>query len=398
MRQGEHIGARIAAYRRLRGLTQREFAEATNFSESLIGKIERGDRAATVALISAATRVLQVDRSDLTGQPYASRDRHEDQVLAKVAAIRREVAAYRMPAERDPKTATLTDLADRTHTVSRLRHQADLAGLGAELPQTLRQLRQAAHRSHGANHEAVMGMLAEVYYAARQLVHKLGYVDLTSLLGERYEWAAGQAGDPHLLRLADVLRAGELDATGDYPAARAILDTTVNAFDISNPTAKTLTVWGWLHLNLAYVAAHARDHAATWAHFTEAQDAARHLGEDTDHYRLAFGPTNTAIWGTALGVELMDSAAALERAEHVTLTDQTPPERAGHHYMDLARAHLLHGRRDAALRSLYAARSIAPQQVRYHPLARETVVTLARAERRSTSTLRGMAAWMGIED
>ena len=38
------------------------------------------------------------------------------------------------------------------------------------------------------------------------------------------------------------------------------------------------------------------------------------------------------------------------------------------------------------------------QQVRYHPLARDVVLTLAQAERRSSSTLRGMVAWMGLQD
>jgi hypothetical protein len=52
----------------------------------------------------------------------------------------------------------------------------------------------------------------------------------------------------------------------------------------------------------------------------------------------------------------------------------------------------------SALTSMMTARSIAPQQTRYHPMARETVYALARAERRSTETLRGLAAWMGVQD
>jgi hypothetical protein len=31
-------------------------------------------------------------------------------------------------------------------------------------------------------------------------------------------------------------------------------------------------------------------------------------------------------------------------------------------------------------------------------MARETVYALARAERRSSDTLRGLAAWMGVQD
>ena len=398
MRENEHIGARIAAWRRMRGLTQRELAESVNCSVSLMGKVERGDRAATPVIIAGAARKLQVDRATLTGQPYPSRNRHEDQVHASVAAVRREVASYRLPPEEQPVPVDLTTLWTLTRRVSALRHRADLQGLGAALPEALHALRTAAYASSGTVRESVMTMLAEVYYAARQFTHKAGYTDLTSLLGDRYEWAAEQTDDPHLLALADVLRSGELDAAGDSRGSRSVLAATVARFDLRAPTPQDLSIWGWLHLMSAYMAAHAGDAAATWAHYGEAHDAAERLGADRDDYRLAFGPTNVGIWGTSLGVELMDSGEALARADQVILTGRTPPERAGHHYIDLARAQLLHGRRKDALESLQLARTITPQQVRYHPLARDVVLTLAQAERRSSSTLRGMAAWMGLEE
>ncbi|GIF75634.1 helix-turn-helix domain-containing protein [Asanoa siamensis] len=398
MRNDEHIGARIATWRRIRGHTQRQLAEGTNTSLSLIQKIERGERAATGSVISAASRYLGIDRGTLTGQPYLTRDRGENNVHASVTAIRRELASYQMPPEDEVRTPDLATLGALTAKVSAMRHRADFDALGTALPLALQQLRHATHATSGTAREAVMAMLAEVYYAARQLTHKLGYFDLTSLLADRYGWAAGQAGNPHLQALADVLRAGDLDSVGDCRSARTVLRMTTSRFDLRARSSSDLSVWGWLHLMSAYTAAHARDSAATWAHYEEARAAAESLATDQDHYRLAFGPTNVAIWGTALGVELMDSAEALERAQHVHLTPSTPPERAGHHYIDLARAQLLHGRRDAALRSLLTARSITPQQVRHHPLARDTVITLAQTERRSTSTLRSVANWMGIED
>ncbi|MFD6563057.1 helix-turn-helix domain-containing protein [Micromonospora profundi] len=397
MRDNEHIGARIATWRRVRGKTQRQLADGTNTSPSLIGKIERGERAATASVISAAARYLKIDRGTLTGQPYLTRERSENELHASVTAIRRELAAYRLPSNEDLPALGTAELARRTARVSSLRHRADLDALGAVLPETLLQLRHASHTSTGCDRAAVMELLAEVYYAARQLTHKLGYFDLASLLADRYEWAVGQTDNPHLQGLADVLRAGELDAAGDRQSARTILKKATSALDLHKPGPKDLSVQGWLHLMSAYMAAHDKDTDGTWAHYREAQEAARRLGADHDHYRLAFGPTNVAIWGTALGVELMDSSKALELARHVRLTRDTPPERAGHHYIDLARGQLLHGKRDDALQSLLTARSITPQQVRYHPLARDTVITLAQAERRSTSTLRSVANWMGIE-
>jgi hypothetical protein len=148
----------------------------------------------------------------------------------------------------------------------------------------------------------------------------------------------------------------------------------------------------------AYMSAHAGDEADTWSHHREAESLASRLGHDGDAYRLAFGPTNVAIWGTALGVELMDGGQAVERARQVRLTPKTPPERAGHHFIDLARGQLLNGHRAGVLDSLLTARQIAPQQTRYHPMAREAVYAPARAERRSSESLRGLAVWMGVPD
>jgi hypothetical protein len=97
-------------------------------------------------------------------------------------------------------------------------------------------------------------------------------------------------------------------------------------------------------------------------------------------------------------VELCDGATAISHAQHVHIPRTTQPERVGHHHIDLARGRLWHGDRRGALEDLLTARSIAPQQTRYHPMVRETLHALARAERRATGSLRELAAWVGIED
>jgi len=258
-------------------------------------------------------------------------------------------------------------------------------------------LRAAAWVTTGTDHEEVMRLLAETYYAARQFLHKLGYPDLASLVADRYEWAAEQAGDPLALALAGVFRAGELDGVADWRGARAVMRGTIDGFPESADN-DAVSVRGFVHLMAAYMSAHAGDEADTWGHYAEAEELAARLGYDGDAYRLAFGPTNVAIWGTALGVELMDGGKAVERARHVHLLPDTPRERAGHHFLDLARAQLMNGDRDGVLGSLLTARRIAPQQTRYHPMAREAVYALARAERRSSESLRGLAVWMGVPD
>ena len=397
MQDEESIGGRIAVERKLRGLSQQRLADRAHVSVSLLRKVEQGSRTASHAMVSAVAAALRVDRTELTGQPYRSGDRNLDAVHDLIPAVRRELAAYRLPPEDDDQVLSIEQLRAVVAVVSKARHNVDLFELGEQLPLALADLRVAAWSSTGAEREEVMRLLGEVYYAARQFLHKLGYPDLASLVADRYEWAAEQAGDPLALALADVFRAGELGAVADCRGSRFVMTRAIDAFEPRGDD-DALSVLGFLHLMAAYMSAHAGDDADTWSHYREAEELAARLGRDGDSYRLAFGPTNVAVWGTALGVELVDGAKAVERAQHVRLTPETPPERAGHHYIDLARGQLMNGDRAGVLDSLLTARRIAPQQTRYHPMARETVFALARAERRSTDSVRGLATWMGVSD
>jgi transcriptional regulator with XRE-family HTH domain len=394
--QDEHIGARIAVKRKLHGLTQWHLADRAGVSVSLLRKVEQGNKPASPALVACVAKALHVDRTDLTGQPYRTGVRKEDAVHELVPDIRRELVAYRLPPDDDLPRPKLRQLRADVAEASQHRHRVDLFGLGARLPGVLRDLRAASFAYGGAFREQVMRLWAETYYGTRQFLFKLGHNDLAAQVADRYEWAAAQSGDPLAVALAGVFQAGELDGAGDWRSARAVMASTLAG--LRPPTGpEALSVLGFLHLMSAYMAAHAGDEADVWAHHAEAEQIADRLGADRDDYRLAFGPTNVAIWGTALGVELMDGATAIERSRRVRLTRNTPPERAGHHFIDLARGQLLFGDRRGAIASLHTARSIAPQQTRYSPEARDTVHALAAAERRSTDSLRGLAAWMGLD-
>lgn len=366
-------------------------------SVSLLRKVEQGSRAASHAMVSAVAAALRVDRTELTGQPYRSGDRTLDAVHDLIPEVRRELVAYRLPPDEDREVPSLNQLRGSVSAISQARHDVDLFELGAKLPLVLGDLRTAAWTSRGLAREEQMRLLGEVYYATRQFLHKLGYPDLASLVADRYEWAAEQADDPLALALSRVFRAGELDAAADWRGACTLMARTINEFD-HREDGDALSVLGFLHLMAAYMSAHAGDDVQTWTHHREAEELAARLGRDGDAYRLSFGPTNVAIWGTALGVELMDGAKAVDRAQHVRLTAETPPERAGHHYIDLARGQLMNGDQAGVIGSLLMARRIAPQQTRYHPMARETVYALARAERRATDSVRGLAVWMGVPD
>jgi transcriptional regulator with XRE-family HTH domain len=399
MTQESGVGDKVRLARKLAGWSQEKLAREANFSASLVRKVERGRAPASPAFVAACARALRVNPADLLEQPYPRQTRDEQQVHAGVAGIRRELAAYKIEPDGTMDARPERELAADVAKASKLRHSVNLGDLGTLLPGLLTDLRVAWHCATGAERKRIFGLLAETFAATGQLVYKLGYIDLSSLCVERYEWAAAQTDDQLAVLAGDYQRAGELICTADWSTALRFLESSRTAIesDIGGGDPAVLSMWGNLHLKSGLAAARAGRRDVADDHLAEARETADRIGGDRDDYRLCFGVTNVDIWSVGLAVEMMDGTEAVKRAERVRLPATTPRERAGHHYIDLARGHLLHGDRTKALNSLRKAKEIAPTQTRYHPMVHETIRVLARDDARSNESVRGFAAWCGID-
>ncbi len=396
-----HIGARIATERKLRGLSQQQLAQRAFVSHSLITKVEQGRRPASPAMVAAVGRALRVDRSRLTGQPYRFADRRDDAVHDLVPALRRDVLAHRLSPDRDRPVRALDELEGAVAAVAGAGDRVDLMVMGTVLPELLADVRLASHSYGGdADRERVMRLWAHAYAVGRGFALNLGYSDLATMIADRYDEVAAVCGDPLVATLGDTKRAQDLLAAGDFEGAEQILTRARGGLEpaVDREDPATLAVYGYLHLRSALVAARAGNADATGAHLGEAEELAGRVDAGRNDYGLSFGPSNVGIWTVGLAVELADGPRAVARARDLRIDPATPPNRVGHHYIDLARGHLLAGHRHAALDALLTARRISPQQVRHHPMVRETVHTLALEEKRSSETLRGLAAWIGIDE
>jgi transcriptional regulator with XRE-family HTH domain len=399
MLEEDSIGARVAAARKFRGFTQRRLADLAHVSYSLLTKVESGHVPATPAFLAAVARVLRVDIVELTGQPYRGHNAREDQVHATVPEIRRVLLAHDVPTNEDVPLPDLNELAAQVAHASRLRQAARYAELGEMVPGLINRLAHSAPRFEGTAQERAYGLLAEAYGAADAVVYKLGYTDLSSLAVDRVCWASLRSGDQLLVAASHWLRCCSFLTSGAYPEANALLTWARDDLEplLSQAGSRIWSVYGSLHLKQAIVAARSNEADTAWEHITYAQRAARAAG-DNNHYQLAFGPTNVRIHEVAVAVELGDGGEAIRRAEGFQMPAGMSAERSSHHYIDLARAYLWQGDRSQALECLQLARKLAPQQTRYHPMVRDTLQALARTERRSTRTLRGFAAWVGLPD
>jgi len=392
------IGQRVKVARGLVGLTQRQLASKAHVSLSLVKQVEQGRTPASPAFVAAAARALGSDTAKLMDQPYAIADRDEHRVHAAIPALRREIAAFRLPPDPGIPPRPLAELVAATARLSRLRHSATLDALGAGLPGLLAELRAASHLYQERDRERVFGLLSEAYAAAGQVAYKLGYSDLSSLTTERVEWAARESGDELAVAAGDFYRAGEFIVIAQWRGALSFLDEARHriADRLHSDDEAALAMHGILHLKSGLAAARAGDADTSDHHLSEARQAAAHVTPGSDHYRLAFDTDSVNIWSVGLAVERRDGTEAVQRADSFALGSTAPRERVGHHWIDLARAFQLHGDRDRSMAALHRARRTSPQQTRYHPQVRETVVTLAEHERRRSDTLSSFARWAGI--
>ncbi|MGW4527874.1 helix-turn-helix domain-containing protein [Amycolatopsis sp. NPDC004378] len=392
----DRIGARIALHRKAVDWTQRQLANRAAVSLSLLQKVEVGDRAATPALLAAVARAFGISTQVLTGQPYADNS-HDVVTATQIEQLRTVLRRYDLPTD-GLRPRPLPELASDVRTIAKLRAAADYGKLAVHLPGLIDELTAARHHAAADGKTAVNALLVTVYHAAHTLLYRLGYLDLAEAVEHKLDDTANATGDPLALGLARWTRAQSFQSAGDYDHGLRLMDTARAELDdlLRNPAPAAITMYGSLHLRAVTLASRAGDADTTQDHLDAATELASRFPSDRSHLGLTFGPANVATHAVAAHVELGNPEAALAAAERWRPPRTMPRTRRGHHHIGLARAHLLHGDRNAALGALQQARRIAPQQTRLHPMVRETTAVLLSLHRRSNPELSGYATWLGL--
>ena len=392
------IGARIAEARKLRGLTQSGLAMLVPCSSSLVSQVERGVRPATPWLVAAVARALHTDVPQLLGQPYRGATERTDRVHASIPQIRIAMNYWDVPPDLAAAPRSLDTIRADIAKISHYLDTVDYLQLGRHLPGLIEELSAILHASAGTQRKQAAELLMYGYIAAKSMAYRLGYVDLVSVAVEHATWAARETDNPELLALMAEERCQIFFATGAYEAGLKFIDRAYAEYQpLLTDHDSGLAIAGAMHLRAAIMAA--RDGTRrpdAWDYLAQAGEAGQRLGTDTNHYGLIFGPTNVKIHEVATAIELDDADEAIRRSEGFEPANAVPAERSSHHYIDLARAQLVGGQRDQAQRSLMTADKLAPQHVRNHPMARETVTGLVRLYTRVPESLRSMARRMGV--
>ncbi|MEU0504394.1 helix-turn-helix transcriptional regulator [Nocardia sp. NPDC005998] len=388
-----HVGHRIAVERKLAGLKQIQLAQKANYSVSLLRAVEQGREPASPAFIAAIARSLSVEPERLTGVPYYAEIEADGGPLEGLTELRALIAEG--PYAQGVEPPTLAELAAEMAAIDRdCRDDKSRMAL-ARLPVHMRQLYGALHAtSTAAERGAIYNLLCAAHAAAERLCRRFGYMGLAVSALDRLEGFAAQADDPLYAALGRIKRARILMYHNANDVALTLIEKALDT--ITGDDAAATEVRGFGHLCGSIIAARGFRPDVARNHITEARTSALHVNGESDMYGTMFGPANVEIHSCAVELEAGDPGKAAREGTALVLPAGIALPRAGHHWQDVARAWLMSGQPDKALKSLNLARRVAPQQTRLHPSVRETLHGIAAAERRRTDSLSSFAGWVGV--
>ncbi|WP_029932490.1 helix-turn-helix domain-containing protein [Nocardia otitidiscaviarum] len=386
------IGKRIAAERKVAGLTQEAFAKRIGYSKGMVRAVEQGREPASSGFIAKAARVLAVEPEHLMGTPYYDTIEEEGPLegLADLRAILAEGAFVR---QLDPMP--LSDLRARLSVVEdSLRNDKTRKAL-ANLPALIRQLYGACHAANTeGERDQAYRLLCAAWIAAEGACARLGHSALTALILDRLDSAAIYIDDPLMTVRSLMKRARLLMAHGSTEVAMSLVEQGIGLVDGDSEAERVLRGYGLLRG--AIVAGRDRNLDLAQQFVAEARDLARPMQHESDLYTTEFGPGNVEIHACAVELEAGDPGKAAREGAALKLPPDVSATRAGHHWQDNARAWILTGQPDKAMHALNMARRVAPQQTKLHPSVRESLFAIASAERRKSDSTGSFARWLGV--
>ncbi|CAM5542676.1 hypothetical protein SFUMM280S_02641 [Streptomyces fumanus] len=189
-----HTGTRIREQRRLARLTQRQLAARMPYSYSLLNQVECGARVATADFVAAVARVLNINVTVLTGQPYIT-ELQRDRLAELVRPIREALDLYDLGPNPDLTVRSTADLLVRADRLCQEVRATHLRNAARALPTAIAEL---THTAWATPSTEVWRALASTYRTAHDISVKLGYYDLSAVALDRMGWAAERASDPCL--------------------------------------------------------------------------------------------------------------------------------------------------------------------------------------------------------
>ncbi|MEM9562172.1 MAG: helix-turn-helix transcriptional regulator [Actinomycetota bacterium] len=367
------LGERVADARKRKGLSQKDLATLMGRSESWVSQVERDvlpvDRLAIRQKLSEVLGVSFLDPAAAIPQS------------AYPTAVHTDLDELRSTLTGHPALAALLDQDDDGPTLAELESQADDAWKRAldsdfgQLAQIISELEQAARQAKGKDHKQLLAMLARSYQAASAGFARQNEADAAWLAGDRALTAAEESGDVFAVIASQFRLAHTFMRIRRFDQARLVAVRSIdslNQFETAGGPPEALSLYGAMHLVLAALAGFDNDRTGARAALDEAERIAGIVGEGRNDYDTEFGPINVQIHRISIAVDLGDAGEAIEIASRLDPT-QLSNERQMRVLLDTARAHGQRRQIADAVACLLEAERTAPEHLRSHTVAHQTV-------------------------
>lgn len=374
------VGQRIAAHRLRRNMTQEQLAGLVGISLSLMKKIESGVRPvtkfSTLVLFAQALRIR--DMRELTGipLPMVANGIHGHAVAD---SVRTAMTDYTSNATTRIDLPSLSRRIEEAWTAWQDSSPWRYSQVGQYLPALILDSRNAVLAAHGKERKTALRETAKLYQLVRTWTKRVGEHELSWLAADRSISAALEADDPDLAAAGSWNLAMILSAKGHTDNATAVVTSAIETLRplMSEADEPRMAVWGGLHLLAATEAARADREPEAAEYLGEATPIAARTGE-TNHFRMAFGPTNVALHRMSTYVELGRVRDALAVSDSIEIASTIAVERRLTYYLDTARSYARAKNDVAVIHMMQRLYRESAEELYYNPMARETLRELWR--------------------
>lgn len=381
----DSIGERIKRHRG-KAISQRELAEQTELSLSMVRAIEQGTKRPSVATLQKIAAALDVTINDLADTRFSFPSTDPD---AGVVAIRRALTPIDDLVD-DIEGDEPKSLVEATRTVS-YAWGAYWAGryglLSSILPSGLPEVRATAKNASGVDIAPANEQLARMYWVTGCTLVHMGQPD-PAFMAIREALNAAEKGNDELL--AATLRgsvAWQLLVSGRYEESRRVaLKAAASVEPFGDVSEDHLAVFGSLLLQGATAAGREQNIGEALSLSGEAGQVADRIGHDTKWYEANFGPSQVVMQSVDINVSNERYSEALKVGKRMPngATGLTPVSQA-RHLLDKAAAAARTGQYQRALDMLLTAERIGGEDwVKYQTLLKQVVGELLHHDRQST--------------
>lgn len=385
------LGERLQSVRKRRGLTQRELAEASGISLSLIRKIEQGERSdvrnETLRKLAIG---LHVHTSDL--QVRADAEYADAETVTEWEPVRRAVAGHTPPRDPDNKV-TLSGMQTDLNRLRSLVAQNQYGEVASELPHLLADVEGLPEEDIRTMHSRLLNLAGWMLIQCRQFDAADPTLDQAiDLAQDRIEAAA--AIDT---KLWGYLRQGRLEET------RALAIHWADDIEprFSRATAVELSLWGRMWLRVANAAVRDNRPGESEDALSMARAAAHRIGREVyaDHSTAkTFGPVSVAHICAESHVldERPDKTLAIAERTPADILHPTAANRLRHR-LDVANAHTQLGDHGRAIHEMRQVCQIAPSWITQQRYGRDILGRIIEKRRTLTDEMRELADLVKLE-